>query len=350
MADNSRFKVDISDDFHQKVMQMIDSSGVTPKEWFEKVVGLGEIHDLNEAGGDHKDDYSELEALTARINELAANMTKREIRLKDELATKIENIASITASLENSNKEIAQMRASNEEIQSLIGALRSLVAEQEMQLKDLKEVIGTKEQVITSFVISLEKSKKEIAELHKKVDEMKANNESKETLIGEYKEKLDSLSGAVSLLTNQQSEPKSKENSVQEVEPKFKESSALEAGLLTNQQSEPKSKENSVQEVEPKFKESSALEAGLLTNQQSEPKSKENSVQEVEPKFKESSALEAVQNAKDKNLVLKAVRKAQIKTLKKLLKKNPNAEEKVLAEQLGVDSSFITELRKELDI
>ncbi|MEH7274444.1 hypothetical protein [Neobacillus vireti] len=246
-----------------------------------------EIHDLNENGGDHNQDFSDLEALTTRINELAANILIRENHLKDELATKKENIASITTSLENSNKEIAELRASNEENQTLIGALRSLVAEQEIQLKELKEIIGTKEQVITSFAVSLENSKKEIAELHKKVDEMKAINESKETLIGEYKEKLDSLSGLVSLLTYQQSKPQSTENPAQEVEPKVKE---------------------------------------------------------------ESSALEAVQSEKEKNLVLKADRKAQMKTLKKLLKKNPNAEEKVLAEQLGVDSSVITELRKKFDI
>jgi chromosome segregation ATPase len=253
MAD-SKFNVDSSDDFHQKEMQMIDSSGGTPKEGFNKEVALTEIHDLNEAGGDPKQDFSELEALTSRINELVANILRRETRFKDELATKKENLASITASLENSNKEIAEMRATNEKKQSLIAELSSLVAEQEMQLQNLKEVIGTKEQVITSFAVSLENSKKEIAELHKKVDEMKAKNS------------------------------------------------------LT----------------------------GLLTNQQSESQAKENSVQKAEPKATEEKS------------GLKSDRKAQMKMLKKLLKMNPNAEEKVLAELLGVDSSYITGLRKEL--
>ena len=57
------------------------------------------------------------------------------------------------------------MRATNEKNQSLIGELSSLVAEQEVQLQNLKEVIGTKEQIITSFAVSLENSKREIAEL-----------------------------------------------------------------------------------------------------------------------------------------------------------------------------------------
>ena len=81
MAD-STFNVDSGDDFHQKEMQMIDSSGVTPKEGFDKEVALTEIHDLIEAGGDHKQDFSELEALTSRINELVANMIRREISFK----------------------------------------------------------------------------------------------------------------------------------------------------------------------------------------------------------------------------------------------------------------------------
>ncbi|TDL64021.1 hypothetical protein E2R56_26620 [Rhodococcus qingshengii] len=127
-----------------------------------------EIHDLNLDGGDYHQDISELEALTTRMNELVANMLKQQTYLKDELATKKEYLASFTVSLENSNKEIpelqrhmGEMRETNEKYQSLIGALSSLAAEQEMQLKDLKEVIGTKEEVITSFALSLENSKTE---------------------------------------------------------------------------------------------------------------------------------------------------------------------------------------------
>jgi chromosome segregation ATPase len=127
-----------------------------------------EVHDLNVAGCDYNQDFSEFEALTTRINELVANMLKQETYLKDELATKKEYLASFTVSLENSNKEIpelqrqmAEMREANEKYQSLIGALSSLAAEQEMQLKDIKEVIGTKEKVITSFALSLENSKPE---------------------------------------------------------------------------------------------------------------------------------------------------------------------------------------------
>ncbi|MDM5329367.1 hypothetical protein [Neobacillus sp. CF12] len=260
-----------------------------------------EILDLNGAEDVHQQDISELGALTTRINELAANMIKREICLKDKLEAKKGDIASITASFENSqneiaelHKQIAEMRATNEK--SLIGELRVLVAEQEMQLQGLKEAIGTKEQIITSFAVSLENSKKEIAELNKQVEEMKATNESQETLLGEYKEKLDSLIREVSLLTTQKSESLAEE------------SSALKAESNTQ----------------------------VLTAE-SETK-EEKLVLKTEPIVKEE------------NSVLKKDRKAQKKKLKKLLKQNPNANEMILAEQLGVDSSYIIGLRKEFDI
>jgi chromosome segregation ATPase len=253
-----------------------------------------EILDLNGAEDVHQQDLSELEALTTRINELAANMIKREICLKDELEAKKGDIASITASFENSqneiaelHKQIAEMRATNEKNQTLIGGLSGLVAEQEMQLQGLKEVIGSKEQIIRSFAVSLENSKKEITELHKQVEEMKATNENQETLLGEYKEKLDSLIGEVSLLTNQKSESPAEESPALKAEPNTQE---------------------------------------------------ENLVLKAEPIVKEE------------NSVLKNDRKAQKKKLKKLLKQNPNANEMILAELLGVDSSYIIGLRKEFDI
>ncbi|PEJ25796.1 hypothetical protein CN689_26290, partial [Peribacillus butanolivorans] len=198
------FEVKISDDFHNKVMQMIDSCGVTSKEWFEKAVVLTEIHGLNIAAGDHSEDFSELEVHTARIQELVANLVKREIYFKEELATKKEDITLIATSLENNNKEIAELHkqidemiATNEKNQSLIGVLSRLALEQEIQLKDLNEVLGSKEKVIVSFAASLENNKMENAELHKQVDEMEATNENNQLLIGEYKEKIDSLSRLV---------------------------------------------------------------------------------------------------------------------------------------------------------
>jgi chromosome segregation ATPase len=127
-----------------------------------------EMNEINEAGGDNNQGISELEALTARMNEVVADLLQQESYLKGELVTKKEYLASFTLSLENSDKEmpefqrqIAEMREVSEKYQSLIMALSSLAAGQEMQLKDLKKVIVNKEKVITSFAINLDNNKTE---------------------------------------------------------------------------------------------------------------------------------------------------------------------------------------------
>src|SRR4051794_16060199 len=355
--------------------------------------------------GNHNQDSSELKVHMTRINELVANMIKQEIYLKGELATKKEDLASFTASLENSNKEIAeletqieklqrqipQMRKTNEINQSLIGELRGLVTEQEVQLKNLKEGIGSKEQVITSFAVSLENSKKEIAELHKQVEELKATNENKESLIGEYKEKVDALSRSIPVLTNRQSEPQAKEentsfavsleNSKKEITELHKPVEELKATnenkesligedkekvdalsesvpVLTNRQSEPQAKEentsfavsleNSKKEIAELHKPVEELKA---TNED-----KESLIREYKKKIDSlSESVSVLTNrqsepkAKEDNKVQKAERKSQKKLLKRLLKEYPKANEKELTELLGVDSSYIIKLRKELD-
>jgi hypothetical protein len=116
---------------------------------------------------------------------------------------------------------------------------------------------------------------------------LNATIENQKTLIGEYKGKLELLSGELSLLTNQQIESQAEENS--------------------------------------------ELKAETNTTE-------ENSVLKTEPE------------AKEENKMLKTDRKAQKKMLKKLLKQNPKTNEKILAELLGVDSSYIIGLRKEFDI
>jgi chromosome segregation ATPase len=163
--DKSELEVLMSDGIHD--LNVAEGDYNQDKSGLEALMS-DKIHDLNVVEGDYNQDKSELEALTARINELVTNMLKQETYLKDKLATKKEYLASFTVSLENSNKEIqelqrqiAEMRETNEKYQSLIGALSSLAAEQEMQLKDLKNVIGTKEEVIMSFAISFENSKTE---------------------------------------------------------------------------------------------------------------------------------------------------------------------------------------------
>jgi chromosome segregation ATPase len=379
MSDKT-FDVKISDDFHNKVMRMIDSSGVTSKEWFEKAVVLTEIHGLNIAAGDHNEYFSELEVHMTRIHELVANMIKREVYLKKELAKKNEDIASIATSLENNNKEITElhkqievMRTTNVNNQSLNGGLSRLVAEQEIQLKELKEVIGTKEKVIVSFAASLENSKMENAELHKQVDAMKATNENNQSLIGEYKEKINSLSGQVVEREVQLKDLKEVlaarlENSTKENAELHKQVDAMKATNDNNQSLIGEYKEiiNSLSgQVVKDLKEVLAARLENSTKENAKPHKQKGEMKATNEKnqtlteYKEkvdswlvsqSTNHQSEPQAKEEKSLQKAERKSQKKKLKQLLKENPKAKENELAELLGVDSSYIIELRKEFGI
>lgn len=62
---------------------MIDSSGISAKEWFEKAVSLTEINVIKQGAVDYNQDLSELGVHTTRIYELVSNMIQRSIYIKD---------------------------------------------------------------------------------------------------------------------------------------------------------------------------------------------------------------------------------------------------------------------------
>jgi chromosome segregation ATPase len=219
---------------------------------------------------------TELETLMTRISQLVSDTIKQEINLKGELDDKIENIASSTAILKkNNNKKIADLKTQLDQLklqmletgktgesnQLLIGELRSLEANQEMQFKTLREEFGRNEQILAALVLSLENSKREMAEFRKQIDGIKKTIKTKESVIGEYKVRIDLLGEAASPPPNPQEKKANEQNSEQQTD-----------------------------------------------------------------------------------------RKSQKKMLKRLLKENPKASDQELAKQLGVDSSSISQLRKEFNM
>ena len=94
MSDKT-FGVKVSEEIYDKVKNMIDISGISSKEWFEKVVAVSEVQSLKDGSGDYKQDLTELEKHTTRIYELVANMIQRANYLKDDamkvLKTKLES-------------------------------------------------------------------------------------------------------------------------------------------------------------------------------------------------------------------------------------------------------------------
>ncbi|MFU2018436.1 hypothetical protein ACM6Q7_25915, partial [Peribacillus butanolivorans] len=279
-----------------------------------------------------------------KINSLSGLAFEREVQLKDlkeVLAARLENSTKENAEL---HKQVDAMKVTNKNNQSLIGeykdkinSLSGLVVEREVQLKDLKEALAAR----------LENSTKENAELHKQLDAMKVTNENNQSLIGEYKEKIDSLSGQVDAMkvTNENSqsligEYKEKIDSLSgqivEREVQLKDLKEVLAARLENstkknaelhkQKGKMKATNKNNQTLTEYKEKIDSWLASPLTNHQSEPQ------------------------AKEENSLQKAEWKSQKKKLKQLLKEHPKATENELAELLGVDSSYVIELRKEFGI
>ena len=66
MADKT-FGVKVSEELHEKVREMIENSGDSVKDWFEKAVALTEIQNIKQGATDYSQDLNELEIHTARI-------------------------------------------------------------------------------------------------------------------------------------------------------------------------------------------------------------------------------------------------------------------------------------------
>lgn len=155
------FKID--EELSEKAKNLIEASGLTAKDWFNKAVALSEIQSVKEGATDFASDLSEMEVHTARIYELVANMVQKSIYLKDHavknLETKLEQQREITA---------------------------------DFQVK-IKVATDEREQTLQN----LEHLQKEQLELEKQLDELREALETNKLLVSEYKEKNDTLNGLV---------------------------------------------------------------------------------------------------------------------------------------------------------
>ncbi|MBD8038705.1 hypothetical protein H9635_18330 [Solibacillus sp. A46] len=162
MADKT-FGVKVSEEMYEKAKMVIESSGVSSKDWFEKAVALYELNTIKQGSSDYTQDLSELEHHTTRMYELIVNMIQRSVYLKDHAV-----------------KDISDKLESKE----------AIIQEFQQQLFQLKEEITLKNNMVTA----LQEQEKELKE------KLKANEttlENNQALIAEYKEKNDTLSGLV---------------------------------------------------------------------------------------------------------------------------------------------------------
>lgn len=162
MADKT-FGVKVNEELHDKVKLMIENSGDSAKEWFEKAVSLAEMNSIKQGATDYSQDLSELEVHTARIYELVSNMVQRSIYIKDHAV-----------------KEISDQLQQKE---AIIGEYQGKTKAAIEELKQARESVKALEQ--------------EKEELSKQLEQTLSTNENNQLLINQYKEKTDTLSGLV---------------------------------------------------------------------------------------------------------------------------------------------------------
>lgn len=162
MADKT-FGVKVSEDLYDKVKEMIENSGDSAKDWFEKAVSIAEMQSVKEGAKDYNQDLSELEIHTARIYELVSNMIQRSIYIKDHAV-----------------KEVSEKLEQTEAVIGEYQEKTKLALEEAKQAKEENKI--------------LEQEKKD---LFKQVEDSRSTLKTNQLLIDEYKQKNDTLNGLV---------------------------------------------------------------------------------------------------------------------------------------------------------
>lgn len=162
MADKT-FGVKVSEELHEQVQQMIEVSGLSAKEWFQRAVALAEVQSLKEGSIEHQQDLNELELHTQRIFELVTNMVQRSIYLRDHAV-----------------KEVAEKL---EQTELTVG-----------EFQEKAKIVGEELKASQELLQAVEEEKEELS---KQLHQALSTNENNQLLIVEYKEKTDTLSGLV---------------------------------------------------------------------------------------------------------------------------------------------------------
>lgn len=162
LADKT-FGVKVSEELYEKVKMMIEGSGSTSKEWFERAVALTEVQDLRDGSPDYKQDLSELEIHTTRIYELVANMLQRANYIKEDA------VRELVEKLDSRELTISDLQVNVKELQGRLSELE----------EEAKQNTAEKE------------------ELDKQLEDQRSVNANNQALIQEYKDKIDTLSSLV---------------------------------------------------------------------------------------------------------------------------------------------------------
>lgn len=162
MADKT-FGVKVSEEIYEKVREVIETSGTSSKEWFERAIALYEMNAIKQGSSDYTQDLTELEHHTTRMYELIVNMIQRSVHLK-----------------EYAVKEVAEKLESKE----------AIITDLQLQNQEFKQEVETKKAGILAF-------EEQVEELGEKLLANQTMLENNQALISEYKDKNDTLSGLV---------------------------------------------------------------------------------------------------------------------------------------------------------
>lgn len=162
MSDKT-FGVKVSEELYEKVKDMIDVSGISSKEWFEKAVAMAAVQNLKSGAGDYKPELSELEIHTTRIYELISSMIQRSEYMK------MDAVKGLEGKLDS--REII--------ISELQGDVKKLADDSKLLEEQAQQATSAKKELVDQ------------------VESFQSMNENNQALITEYKEKIDTLSSLV---------------------------------------------------------------------------------------------------------------------------------------------------------
>ncbi|WP_301109195.1 hypothetical protein [Sporosarcina sp.] len=203
MADKT-FGVKVSEEMYEKVREVIETSGTSSKEWFERAIALYEMNAIKQGSSDYTQDLTELEHHTTRMYELIVNMIQRSVHLK-----------------EYAVKEVAEKLESKE----------AIITDLQQQNQQLKMEVVTKTEGIQAF----EEQAKELEEKLLANQTMLENNQA---LISEYKDKNDTLSGLVTKYQGYAEENEVLKNSFEMEKTEWKKQAGVEKAAFEEKVSE----------------------------------------------------------------------------------------------------------------
>lgn len=162
MADKT-FGFKVTDDVYDRAKLLIETSGLSSKDWFEQALANYEVKALQTNAPEFSRNLNELELHTTRIYELVVGMVQQSMYFKDNA------VREVTDQLEKKEQLLAELQ---EKLQQTKQAVQTLQSE--------KQELATVQ-----------------AEQAKQLEEGRTTIENSQLLIAEYKEKNDSLMGLV---------------------------------------------------------------------------------------------------------------------------------------------------------